>query len=362
MLPLPVEHHRGALGETVAANVTHVGLDLSVSQIMNSEGCHAYEGFAANRAKIRFLDFVHALLVPRHVILFREFQVALVAAVQILVRLHVDIKILLRQQLLMADVTLELVVVQVHDSSMLVKRVLARVHSSACVAHMLGGSMGAQVELEVHFHFKALATVVAFEIVSSGVLPYLVGLEVVLRFSSVIAFVATKQIITAVVAMLVRMHVELVLGFEGLGTLGALENFAGRVLHFNVLLHLVSVAVLLMANFTTEATDLQLFIHQRLRRLFLNLQRLPLDFQLPFLALFRRLANIRLGIAETSQGYYFRWNQAFPLGSWPYQLFRHNFDRWFARVLLEFQGIRLRKFRGRSHSYPGYDALISEPT
>lgn len=164
--------------------------------------------------------------------------------------LHVIVQILLRQESLVANVTLKLVLVQVGHLSVLVQRIITRIELPANVAHVLGTAVSSDVEFQVPFHLEAFSTVFAREFIIVCVSPDVMGLEIVLCLCAIIAFIAAVQQTYIDVLMDQSMGFQVAFVFERFVTSRTLEGSMETVLtgdmakNFALLLesHLTNVA------------------------------------------------------------------------------------------------------------------------
>lgn len=146
------------------------------------------------------------------------------ALVRSAVLLHVTVEVLLRQQPLVANAALELVLVQVHHLSVLVQGVVARVELAADIAHVLRAAVCPNVELQVPLHLETFAAVLAGELVVVRVPSDVMGLEVALRLGAVAALVAAVQQTRVDVLVDRTMSLQVAFVQEGLVARGTFER------------------------------------------------------------------------------------------------------------------------------------------
>lgn len=211
MLPSVLYHVISSL-ERLSADITNMWPLRGVRQQVCIPHMRRSEVLLANVTRI-WLNARVSGHVGRQVPLRREHFAALLALVRSAVLLHVVIEILLRQEPLVANAALELIFVQVGHFPVLVQRVVARVEFPTDVAHVLGRTVSADVELQVPFHLEAFPAVLAGELVVVGVSSDVMGLQIVLRLRTIVALVAAmKQTqIQLLVSQPVSFQVALVL-------------------------------------------------------------------------------------------------------------------------------------------------------
>lgn len=163
-----------------------------MSQEMSVPHMRRSEVLLANVTRVRFHTCMSSR-VRRQIPLRGEHLSTLFAFVRSTVLFHVIVQILLRQQSLVANVTLELVFVQMCHLSVLVQRIIARVKFSTYVAHVLGIAVGPDVELQIPLHLETFPTMFTGEFVIIGMLSDVMRLEIVLCFRAIIALVAAMQ-------------------------------------------------------------------------------------------------------------------------------------------------------------------------
>lgn len=163
-----------------------------MSQEMSIPHMRRSKVLLADVARVRFHTCVSGR-VRRQIPLRGEHLSTLFAFVRSTVLLHVIVQILLRQQPLVANVALELVLVQMCHLSVLVQRITARVKFSTYVAHVLGIAVRPDVKLQIPLHLETFPTMLTGEFVIIGMLSDVMRLEIVLRFRPVIALVAAMQ-------------------------------------------------------------------------------------------------------------------------------------------------------------------------
>lgn len=163
-----------------------MGQQMSIPHMRRSEV------LLANVTRVRFHTCVSSR-VRGQIPLRGEHLSTFFAFVRSTVLLHVIVQILLRQQPLVANVALELVLVQMRHLSVLVQRIIARVKFSTDVAHVLGIAVRPDMKLQIPLHLETFSTMFTGEFVIIGVPSDVMRLEIVLCFRAVIALVATMQ-------------------------------------------------------------------------------------------------------------------------------------------------------------------------
>lgn len=207
------------------------------------------ETFLTNVAYVRFHARMRRRVISQ-VSLRSECFAAFLTVVRLTVLLHMIVQILLRQELLVAHVTVKFVFVQMRHFPVFVQGVIARVESAANVAHVLRAVVRAEVELEIPFHLEALAAMLAGESVLVGVSPGVMRLQIALCSTAVVALVATVQ--RARIHLLVNepVHLQVAFVFESFAANCALERTTKTVLARDVAQNFT----LLLKHYLTDIT------------------------------------------------------------------------------------------------------------
>lgn len=209
--------------KSLSAQITNVRLFGRMRDQMRVSHMRRPEAFFTDVAHVR----LHTCMCRRvigQVSLRGKRLTALFTVVSFTVLLHMIVQILLRQELLVAHVAVKLVLVQVRDFPVFVQGVIARVESTANVAHMLKAVVRAEMELEIPFYLEALAAMLASESILVGMSPNVMRFQIAFGSTAIVAFIATVQRAGIHLLMNEPVHLQVALVFETFAANCALER------------------------------------------------------------------------------------------------------------------------------------------